>query len=282
MSIRQTLLHVTTFPDPAPESFLEGAVTVATLLKSGLTVEVPQLDSDPATWRPVMGGFVADYYKIMGDIAADSERNAHQVSETLTRLCRRAKVALDLRRSLIRYDAPMSGTIELARLRDLVILQAPGPETLDHRLLHAAIFQTGRPVMLLPLAPLPLRAIERIVVAWDFSREAARALKDALPLLAQASDIHLVSVEGEKTIATTTTVTDLEKYLGAHGVSFSIHRQELQGATVAESLMLYADAIGADLLVMGAFGHSRTTEFILGGATRGMLRNPLLPILLSH
>ena len=90
MSIRQTLLHVTTFPDPAPESFLEGAVTVAALLKSGLTVEVPQLDSDPATWRPVMGGFVADYYKIMGDIAADSERNAHQVSETLTRLSLRS------------------------------------------------------------------------------------------------------------------------------------------------------------------------------------------------
>ena len=282
MTIRQALLCVSTFPDPPPEPPIEGAVQVASLLKSALTAHMPQLDSDPATWRPVMGSFVADYFKVMEEIAADSERNARQASATLTRLCRREKVALDLRRSLTRYNAPISGIIDLARLHDLVILPAPGPETLDYTLLHGAIFQSGRPVLLLPQAGPPLRAIERIVVGFDFSREAARALKDSMPFLALARDIHVVTVEGERPIAATATNTDLEKYLRAHGLTFSFHRQELNGANAGEALMLHAADVRADLLVMGAYGHSRMTEFVLGGATRGVLKNPALPVLLSH
>ena len=282
MSIRQSLLYLSTFPDPPPEPVIEGAVAAASLLKSALTVQLPQLDSDPATWRPVMGGFVADYFKVMEEIAADSERNSRQASATLTRLCRRDRVALDLRRSLTRYNAPVTGTIDLARLHDLVILAAPGPETLDHTLLHGAIFESGRPVLLLPPGRPPLRAIERIVVGFDFSREAARALKDAMPFLALARDIHIVAVEGERPIAAAATNTDLEKYLRAHGLTFSFHRQELLGANAGEALMLHAADIRADLLVMGAYGHSRMTEFVLGGATRGVLKHPTLPVLLSH
>ncbi len=281
MSIRQTLLHVPTFPDPVADPLLDGAVGIAALLGSGLTAQVPQLDSDPATFRPMMGGFVADYMQVMAEIAADSEKNAAAASEKLTRLCGEKKVALDLRRGLTRLDVPVRGLVDLARLHDLTILPAPGPGTLDYGLIHAAIFRSGRPVLFLP-AGRPFVRPKRVVVGWDFSREAARALKEALPLLHLAEEVHFVTVTGEKDISTTATPGDLEKFLRAHGLSFSLHRMEKQSATVAACLFGRAEEVKADLLVMGAYGHSRLSEFILGGATLGVLHEPPLPLLLSH
>lgn len=281
MSIRQTLLHVPTFPDPAPESLLEGAVAVAALLNSALTAQVLQLDSDPSSFRPVIGGFVADYMQVMAEVAADSEKNAARACETLTKFCGRKNVALDLRRGLGRLDMPVQGLVDLARLHDLVILPAPGPETLDYRIIHAAIFRTGCPALFLP-AGRPLVGPRRVAVGWDFSREATRALKDALPLLELADDIHLLTVTGEKDIVTTTAATDLEKFFRAHGLSFHIRKLEKQFAPVAERLLDQAEELHADLLVMGAYGHSRLSEFILGGVTHDMLKDPPLPILLSH
>ena len=281
MSIRQTLLYVPTFPDPPAQTLLEGAVALASLLGSALTAKVSQLDSEPASWRPMMGAFVADYRQVMAEIAADSEKNAAKAGTALTALCRDRKVALDIRRGTVPFTMPGTGLVELARLHDLVLLPAPGPETLDYTLIHAAIFQSGRPVLFLPSGRALMR-VERVAVAWDFSREAARALKDALPLLRLANDLHIVSVTGEKDIAGAATAHDLEKFLRAHGLDFSFHREEKKFAPVAERLLDHATAIRADLLVMGAYGHSRFSEFVLGGATRGILHDPPLPVLLSH
>lgn len=281
MSIRQTLLHVPTFPDPAADTLLEGAVRITALLGSNLTVQVPQLDSDPSTFRPMMGGFVADYMQVMAEIAADSEKNAAQVCEKLTKLCSERKVALDLRRSLTRLDVPARDLVDLARLHDMTIMPAPGPDTMNYRLIHAAIFQSGRPVLFLPAGRSLMRP-GRVVVGWDFSREAARVLKDALPLLTLADEIHFVTVTDDKDVSTTAVTTDLEKFMRAHGLSFSLHRMESRHATVATCLFGRAEEIGANLLVMGAYGHSRLSEFILGGATLGVLNDPPIPILLSH
>ena len=281
MSIRQTLLHVPTFPDPAGDQLLEGGVAIAALLGSALTAQVPQLNSDPSSFRPMMGGFVADYMQVMAEIAADSEKNAGKACEKLTELCRRKKVALELRRGLTRLDMPVQEMVDLARLHDLTIFPAPGPEALDYRLVHAAIFQSGSPLLLLP-AGRSLVRLGRVVVGWDFSREAARVLKDAIPLLALADEIHFVTVTDEKDIGATTTATDLEKFMRAHGLSFKHHRTQSRSAAIASCLFRSAEEIGADLLVMGAYGHSRLSEFILGGATLGVLNNPPLPLLLSH
>jgi len=281
MSIRQTLLHVPTFPDPAAPPLLEGAVSIAALLGSALTAQLLQLDSDPSSFRPIMGGFVADYTQMMAEIAADSERNAARAAERLIELCSRKKVALDVRRGLTPLNVPVQGLVDLTRLHDLTILPAPGPETLDYRLIHAAIFRSGRPVLLLPADRLFTRP-KCVAVGWDFSREAARALRDALPLLTLADEIHLVTVTDEKDIGATTTATDLEKFMRAHGLSFNLHRMESRSATVAACLFSRAEEIGADLLVMGAYGHSRLSEFILGGATLGVLSDPPLPLFLSH
>jgi nucleotide-binding universal stress UspA family protein len=281
MSIRQILRHAPAFPDPVADSLLEGAVCLAHLLGSSLTAQVAQLDSNPASFRPILSGFIAGYREIVADLAADSEKNAAEASDKLVKLCKQNKVALDMRRDFLRLNMPETRLIDLARLHDLVALPAPGPDAMDFSLAHSAIFRTGRPVLLFPRKR-SLAQPDRVIVGWDFSREAARALKDAVPVLKLAKDIHIVGVTGEKEIVTTATATDLEKFMHAHGLSFHYRALEKQRASVTEQLFDQAREIDADLLVMGAYGHSRFSEFVLGGATLDALDDPPLPILLSH
>ena len=127
-----------------------------------------------------------------------------------------------------------------------------------------------------------LSKLERVVIAWDFSREAARALSDALPLLALAHEVRIVTVFGEKHVETTATTGDVEHFLARHRIKYSLNSISFEGNNIGRFLMDYAVGIDADLLVMGAYGHSRLREFVLGGATREILREPLLPVLLSH
>ena len=128
----------------------------------------------------------------------------------------------------------------------------------------------------------PLNWLDTIVVAWDYSREAARALCDAMPILTKAKQVHVLSVLGEKGLRTTSTFCDLEKYLAAHKVNHIVEQRTLKGGGLAEAVTGYAEEVKADMLVMGAYGHSRFREFILGGATRSILSDPPLPVFLSH
>ena len=174
--------------------------------------------------------------------------------------------------------------VDLGRLHDLTILPIPETDSFGRSYLEAAIFGTGRPTLLLPSGKgsRTLQSLRRVVVAWDYSREAARALADAMPILARAEKVHLLSVFGEKGIHTTGAPGDLEKYLTTHQVSHAIDRIELKGSGVGDCLMSRAREVDADLLVMGAYGHSRLREFILGGATEAVLADTRLPVLLSH
>jgi nucleotide-binding universal stress UspA family protein len=94
--------------------------------------------------------------------------------------------------------------------------------------------------------------------------------------------VHVLSVLGEKGLRTTSTFCDLEKYLAAHKVNHVVEQRTLKDGGVAEAVTAYAQEVKADLLVMGAYGHSRFREFILGGATQGILSDPPLPVFLSH
>jgi nucleotide-binding universal stress UspA family protein len=148
---------------------------------------------------------------------------------------------------------------------------------------EAAIFDTGRPTLLLPSGRgrKALNWLDKVVVAFDYGREAARALNDSLSLLTRAKEVHVVCITGEKDFHTTCSRADLEKYFTAQGISPVIETAPANGGIVA-ALNDYASAEDADLLVMGAYGHTRIREFILGGATAGILGDPKLPVLMSR
>jgi nucleotide-binding universal stress UspA family protein len=145
------------------------------------------------------------------------------------------------------------------------------------------IFGSGRPTIVLPQAP-RLRPFElgTIALAWDSSRAAARAVADALPLPEKAKKIRVVTILNDKVLDTRHSAEALAKNLSRHGIDVVLDKVDAGGKPAGYVLESYALSHSADLLVMGAYGHSRLREFVLGGATKSLLSRPPLPILISH
>lgn len=282
--IKQILVSLPTFPDPAPSRMLEDVAGLAQSLGARLTAQIPQLNQDEASWPVVMGTFAADVPQMMRESVAVSERNAQAQSELLRKACVSAGVMLDIRRSVTPLYPSADALVDLARLHDLVILPVPQIEEFDRNYVAAAIFDSGRPTMLMPSGPgaRPMGALNNILVAWDYSRAAARALSDAMPLLARARKVRVLSIVNDTTRRTTCTLSDLDTYLSSHKIDYTLEQRTHEEGAIAEALRAAAREIDADLLVMGAYGHSRFREFMLGGVTRDILAQQTLPVLFSH
>jgi nucleotide-binding universal stress UspA family protein len=125
-------------------------------------------------------------------------------------------------------------------------------------------------------------ALGTVAVAWDFSRAAARAVSDGLPLLEQAKKVRVVTILNEKNLDNKHSAEELSKNLSRHGIDVVLDRVDARGRPIGEVLEAYVASHDVDLLVMGAYGHSRLREFVLGGATKSLLSKPPLPILFSH
>jgi nucleotide-binding universal stress UspA family protein len=174
--------------------------------------------------------------------------------------------------------------VAYARLRDLTIVPVPGGDYVDQWYAEATIFGSGRPTLVVPHTRKRAGsfALDTVVVAWDFSRPASRAVADALPLLEKAKRVFVATVTNEKVIDAKRSGADLAKHLARHGVDVVVEAVDAGGRRIGDVLASYVNAHNADVLVMGAYGHTRIREFILGGATKSMLSHPPLPILLSH
>jgi nucleotide-binding universal stress UspA family protein len=169
----------------------------------------------------------------------------------------------------------------MAQLRDLSIVQLLPNAIGQRRLAEALIFGSGRPVLIMPDAADPVWNTDHIAVSWDGSQAATRAIHDAMDLLAGAETVTLLTALDDKKVEDGT-VLGLISYLDRHGIKASHSDVHSSGIPIGKALQTSALDHGAGLLVMGAFGHSRIREFVLGGATRSVLDQPMLPILLSH
>jgi nucleotide-binding universal stress UspA family protein len=145
------------------------------------------------------------------------------------------------------------------------------------------IFGSGKPTLVLPQRPRS-RPFElgTVAVAWDFSRAAARAVSDAIPLLEKAKKVRVVTVLNEKHLDNKHSAEELSKHLSRHGIDVVLERVDAKGRRIGEVLEAYVASHASDMLVMGAYGHSRLRELVLGGATKSLLSKPPLPILFSH
>lgn len=169
---------------------------------------------------------------------------------------------------------------EEARYHDLVLFGIPKGSAAIIDTAQAILFGSGRPVVLVPEEKAP-SSFDRVTVAWDGSRPAARAVLDAMDLLKRATEVTVVTIEGDKPVPGKSGVRVVD-FLGAHGVKARWKSVELSARPIADVLWEQAAASGANLVVMGAFGHSRVREFILGGATRSVIHDLRLPVLFSH
>ena len=168
-----------------------------------------------------------------------------------------------------------------ARYHDIVVLGIGPDDATPQETAQAAIFGSGRPTLLVP-ENLPHAAFGHVMIAWDGSRVAARAVSDARDFLQRAQTITIASVTDEKTLPHDDPSNRLAEYLSRHGIEATVAQVQSRGRPIAETLQEHAREIGAGVLVMGGFGHSRMRDFVLGGATSGILKDLRLPVLLSH
>jgi nucleotide-binding universal stress UspA family protein len=168
-----------------------------------------------------------------------------------------------------------------ARYFDLVLLGWEAGNPTARTMAEGVIFGSGRPVILLPDRA-AVDTIDHIAIAWDGSRVAARALADAAPLLEQASRISVLTVVDEKSLQQRDIAEHLADGLRKRGVAAEGFSITAKDRAIGDSLQEHAIERGARLLVMGGYGHSRVRDFVLGGATKDILRDLQLPVLVSH
>ncbi|NKE46625.1 universal stress protein [Roseomonas frigidaquae] len=175
-----------------------------------------------------------------------------------------------------------------ARYADLVVLGQPDPESLDAQqdeaTLEYVLFQSGRPVLMVPYSGAFHTAPERVLVAWNAGREATRAVHDALPLLHAAREVTVLAINPRRGIGGHGDVpaADIALHLARHGVKATAEHMVTDEVPEADVLLNEVADSDIGLIVMGAYGHSRLRQLILGGVTRGILGRMTVPVLMSH
>ncbi len=174
-----------------------------------------------------------------------------------------------------------------ARYADLVVAGQPEPEGnsgVASDFAEELVLSAGRPVLFVPYAGHFAQVGRRVLVAWNAGREAARAVSDALPLLARASIVHVVAFDPRKGGADHGDIpgADIATLLARHGVKVSVAQQQSEDVDVGNQILSRAADMQSDLIVMGAYGHSRLRELVLGGVTRTLLDTMTVPVLMSH
>jgi nucleotide-binding universal stress UspA family protein len=172
----------------------------------------------------------------------------------------------------------------LARRFDLAVVGQAEPErsAVEDMIAESTLFESGRPMIVVPYIQKGPLKLDNVMICWDGSRPAARAIGDAMPLLEKAGRVEIVIVTNERGKQDEIEGADIGQHLARHGLKVDVHR--LSGGTidVADALLSHAADSGADFMVMGGYGHSRLREFVLGGVTRSILQSMTVPVLMSH
>src|SRR5882762_10478823 len=173
-----------------------------------------------------------------------------------------------------------------ARYADLAVVARPDPAGQSAGppgLVESLVLTSGRPVIVLPPRS-TASGVRRVLVGWNAGREAARAVADAMPLLVRAAAVEVLVIDPERRGGDhgQEPGADIARYLARHGAQVQVRRLSSDGQDVGRLLLSQAAAFGADLLVMGAYGHARLNELIFGGVTRTALHDADLPVLMSR
>lgn len=218
------------------------------------------------------------------------ERAEAEADELLARAVARAEalgVTLERRRETVMVDRLGDGLARQARHADMTIVGQPDPDKAgvdDTLMVEAAFMGSGRPALVIPYIGPRAMPPERVIVGWDGSREAARALNDAIPLLTRAREVAVVIIDPQALGDRVGEVpgADIAAHLARHGIAVTVKTVPSGGLDPGDVLLSTAADDGADLLVMGAYGHSRLRELILGGTTAHILKHMTVPVLFSH
>ena len=282
MSFKDVLVALTTYPEPTPVSAVDDAIDVAAAL--GAKVSAIACEAKIRAPGSPLGNYLLD---IPAMVAAEIKKSAANAQQ-LVAAFQDAAEKRGIFQEGISEQCPTSEVpdvfIEYARLRDLTIVPVPEGDFIDQWYAESIIFGSGRPTVVLPHTRKRTGsfALDTVIVAWDFGRPATRAIADAMPILEKAKRVCVLTVTKEKAIDSRRSGAELAKHLARHGVNVVLDEVDAKGRSVGDVFEAHVTYRNANLLVMGAYGHSRIREFILGGATKRILSRPPGPTLLSH
>ncbi|NEJ43290.1 universal stress protein [Rhizobium leguminosarum] len=278
MTTAQYFLPLATYPDSSSGLIISNAVAFAAhngahLHACALTVAIPHI---PNAWSSLL----LDTPKMIEHAETLSRDRAATLVSAATNLAASAEVELSCRTVKTTLPLLHDTAATEARFFDLAILEciADVPDT--RIVAEAVIFGSGRPAIIFPNKTL-VGLIDHLVIAWDGSRAAARAVNDAKPFIHKAKRVSVLSLTGEKPLPEPSGA-HLAEILVSSGINASATVARFASSSIGQSIQQTALELGADMLIMGGFGHSRLRDFVLGGATDGVLENPMLPVLMSH
>jgi nucleotide-binding universal stress UspA family protein len=282
MSFKDVLLALTTYRQPTPVSALDDAIDVAVALGAKISAIACEVKINvPGT---LLGRRFLNVPSMIATEAKKSAANAQRLLAAFQAAAEKSGVFQErISEHCLTSEVPQV-LIEYSRLRDLTILPMPERDYLDQWYAESVIFGSGRPSVILPHERKRSGsfALDTVIVAWDFSRAATRAMADAMPILEKAKRVCVLTVTKEKAIDTRRSGVELAKHLARHGADVVLDEVDAKGRSISDVFEAHVTYRNADLLVMGAYGHSRLREFVLGGATKSMLTRPPVPIFMSH
>jgi nucleotide-binding universal stress UspA family protein len=236
---------------------------------------------EPIIPGSVMGGIPPEFIESQ---RIESDKKARAAIARFEQAAKRAGVSAETR--LI--SASISGASDqlgrMARRFDLAVVgqagrdKAAAEEVVD----EAVLFESGRPVIFVPYIQKAGLKLDRVMLCWDGSRAATRAIADAMPFLKKAKQVEIVMVASKQGKTNEIPGVDLGQHLARHGLKVDVKQLTSPDIDVASTILSYAADSSADMIVMGGYGHSRLREFILGGVTRGLLESMTVPALMSH
>ncbi len=282
MAFKDLMLQASSYPEPTPAAAIRQGIDLAAALGAHVSalsfgIELPRPGN--ALANALLG--------LPGMVAAEEEKSVERARDLMS-LFERLATERGVQHAQVIETSTTSelpaAVTEHARTYDVAMIPVGEVPGLQQYVAESVIFGSGRPVIVLPAAPKRDAALSLDVVgvAWDFSRPAARAVADALPILKLARTVRVVTITEEKTIDTRRTAADLARHLARHGIEIVVDEEPARGRPIGQAVKEYASARDLGLLVMGAYGHSRLRDFVLGGATKSIVANPPLPVLLAH
>jgi nucleotide-binding universal stress UspA family protein len=276
---RHAFVPLVTYPDANSDAIATNTVAAAKWIGAGLhalalTADIPE----------VSNAFSRLLINVPGMIREAEELSRKRGSHLLGELGKQAGAAgVQLTTETVATGLPLLADEAATRARyfDISLLGWEAGNPTSRMTTETVLFGSGRPAVLLPelsaVAPL-----DRLAIAWDGSRVAARAVADALPFFERATAITVLTVLDEKPLTDRDAGERLVAALRRRGLEAEVAPVKAEDCAIAETLQQSAIERGCKLLVMGAYGHSRVRDFVLGGATAGVLDDLLMPVLLSH
>ena len=236
---------------------------------------------EPVIPGTVMGGIPPE---IIESQRAESSTKARTAITRFEQAAKRAGISAESRT----IDASISGAADqigrIGRRFDLIVVGQPDRQKSlpDEVVGEGVLFESGRPVIFVPFIQKGGMKLDRAMICWDGSRAAARAVADSMPLLKKAKQVEIVVISDKPARQDEVPGADLGQHLARHGLKVAVKRITSPDIDVPSTILSYAADSSADMIVMGGYGHSRLREFVLGGATRGLLESMTVPVLMSH